>query len=167
MKMIATAFCVCISLCCVAQEVLQEVRNLYSAAGRVQDSATKMFKLLRPVDSHSSPILQCYKGAVIMVGAKYSINPFRKFSAFSNGKKQVEKAIQRDSNNVEMHYIRFTLQTNLPSFLGYHDNINNDKEYIISQYRFIQDATLRSIIAAYFRVCSYCTGNDIKRLNNG
>lgn len=44
----------------------------------------------------------------------------------------MEKAIAADTSSVETRYIRFVLQSNVPSILNYNKQIISDKKYILS-----------------------------------
>jgi hypothetical protein len=44
----------------------------------------------------------------------------------------LEKAIAADTSSVETRYIRFVLQSNVPSILNYNKQIISDKKYILS-----------------------------------
>ncbi|MEP6596944.1 MAG: hypothetical protein ABJA71_13410 [Ginsengibacter sp.] len=39
----------------------------------------------------------------------------------------LDKAMDADAENVELKFLRFTIQTNVPAFLGYSDSINKNK----------------------------------------
>lgn len=152
--------------CGRAQQLLQQVRGLYAKAGQAEDSANKALALVAAPANENIPVMQCYKGALTMVKAKYSFSPFKKYTAFKKGKSMVEKAFVSDSNNVEIRFVRFTLQTNLPAFLGYSDNINTDKQFIVANYPYVKDVMLKNMIVDYFRLCSYCSKTDIQKMAN-
>lgn len=166
MKAVVFIWC-CIMLNSVkAQDALPAIRSLYSAAGIAHDSSEALNNLLASVNDKSAAVLVCYKGAARMISAKYTHNPLKKYSAFVKGKKLVEAAVARDSSNIEIRFLRFTIQTNLPGFLNYHDNINSDKQYIFSHYHFVNNPALRHLIVNYFKVSGCCTESDIKNLRD-
>ena len=39
------------------------------------------------------------------------------------GKNHLKKCIKADNENIEIRYLRFTIQTNVPAFLGYSNSI--------------------------------------------
>jgi len=103
----------------------------------------------------------------------HSYNPVAKLKYFNEGKIYLEKAIAQASNNVELHFLRFTIQTNLPGFLGYKSNIEEDRSFILrtmisSEFR-TSDPDLYNRIYNYFFSCDYISENDkalISKSNN-
>lgn len=71
-----------------------------------------------------------YLGYLQTVWANHTFNPVNKFSTFNKGKKNIEKAIKKNPNDIEIRLIRLAVQKNAPSFLGYNDNINEDSEFL-------------------------------------
>ena len=142
---------------------LIKIRNLYEQAALKEDVHLKLANLLLNLKVES-PLINSYKGANIMIGANYVFNPISKLSKFNKGKKLIEYAVERDPNNIEIRYIRFTVQTNLPKFLGYSSYINKDKEFIINQLGFMNDQDLRSRIVAYLLSSNRCNEIELKKV---
>lgn len=97
------------------------------------------------------PLKSAYVAVAEMTSAKYKFNPISKLSAFNSGKKLLEKAIKADSLNPEIVFIRYTIQTQAPSFLGYSKNMATDKEFLISRLNSIKsvDTELYTTIYNY------------------
>lgn len=76
-----------------------------------------------------------YLGAYTMIKANHQISPIQKLSSFRNGKKLLEKAIDAAPTDIELRYIRYAIQISIPSFLGYKDNLNEDKAFLQEKYR--------------------------------
>lgn len=72
-----------------------------------------------------------YTGATKMMMAKHVFNPITKLSYFNTGKKTLNKAIAKESNNVELVFLRYATQVSAPALLGYNDHIETDKELIL------------------------------------
>ena len=58
--------------------------------------------------------------------------PFNKWSYFKNGSELLDISIESDPTNIEMRYIRFLFQSEIPNFLGYHKNLQEDYNLIIN-----------------------------------
>lgn len=82
-------------------------------------------------DISENRLLLGYKGAVEMGMARHASNPFKKMGYFSKGKEHLDDAINRDTADIELRFLRLTIQVNLPSFLGYSGNIESDKTYVL------------------------------------
>ena len=90
-----------------------------------------------------------------MMMANYVFNPFSKLSYFNKGKKMLHRAIMADAQNIELRFIRFGVQTNVPSFLGYNNYVEKDKAYLKQSLPFISDQNLKNMIVNYFRKQGY------------
>ncbi len=71
-----------------------------------------------------------YLGSMQTIWANHIVNPISKLNTFNAGKKNIEHAIKNAPNNVELRFIRLSVQKNAPSFLGYDSNIKEDTEFI-------------------------------------
>jgi hypothetical protein len=143
---------------------INEVRKLYYQAALNEDAAVRLKKMLTEVNDNSDAIFVCYKGASQMLDAKYAFNPITKLNRFKKGKTMMEKAINKDPNHLEMRFIRFSIQTNLPSFLGYNNWIESDKKLLLLQTSKTKDEDLKLKISNY--LVKYCTKEELKKLNN-
>ena len=84
-----------------------------------------------------------------MIMAKHVRNPISKMTWFNKGKKMLEAAIKADEKDVELRCLRFGIQSNVPSFLNYKENINKDKKFILQSYPHVIDPTLKKNIISY------------------
>ncbi|GGF67318.1 hypothetical protein [Wenyingzhuangia marina] len=71
-----------------------------------------------------------YHAAATMKKAEFVWSPMQKLANFKKGKKMLESFIKEHPDNIEARYIRWLTQKKAPSFLGYHDNIKEDDEFI-------------------------------------
>jgi len=143
---------------------LSTLRKLYYRAAVESSASTSLSKELKSVGPDAAPLLLCYKGAALMIEAKYVLNPITKLSRFSKGKRAIEQAIAREPGNMEMRFIRFSLQTNLPGFLGYHGHIASDKQKLLAGLANVTDKVLKENITAYLISSKKCTSEEIKKL---
>jgi len=146
---------------------LHRVRELYRRAPEVKQDALQLDQLLLPVDSAvSAPVLVCYKGASEMIKAKYGLNPLNKLENFNKGKVLITRAFSRDTLNLEMHFIRFSIQSNLPAFLGYHDELDRDKRFLLAYTRSSTDPELQEMISKYLSALPSISPEELKQLKN-
>ncbi len=130
---------------------LERVREMYEEAAINEKACKKLLFLLHDFDENNNPILAGYKAGAKMIMARYAFNPFSKMSYFSNGKKLLERAIEKDSKNTELRFIRFTIQTQAPKFLGYHHAINEDRVLIKNSLDTLRDADLKKCILSFIQ----------------
>ena len=86
-----------------------------------------------------------------MIMAKYYLNPYSKLSSFSEGKSFLESSIEKDTANVELRYLRLTIQNNAPSFLGYKSKVDDDRNFLTSSLSKLKDEELKTIISKYLQ----------------
>ncbi|AMP98553.1 hypothetical protein AY601_1638 [Pedobacter cryoconitis] len=128
---------------------ITELRTLYYESANDKAAAGKLLDLLSNVDDQSSQLLICYKGVAEMMQAKYTMSPISKFRRFKKGKEYIESAVAIDPENLEIRFLRFTIQTNLPSFLGYNDHIIADKTILIKNLDQIHDKPFKQLVINY------------------
>jgi len=130
---------------------IEEVRLLFHKAESSQKLCVELIELLEPYNEKNNALLSGYKACATMLMAKHLINPFSKFSYFKRGKIMLEKAIQFDQRNIELRFLRYTIQTNVPSFLNYSDNKENDRVFLDQSLSKMNDQKLKNIISAYLK----------------
>ncbi len=96
--------------------------------------------------STTKPIYLAYLGAYQTIWANHVINPFSKLSTFNKGKKNLQKAVAMDSNDVEIRFLRYSIQKNAPKFLGYSSDLAEDKKFIESHLDEVKSSELKSLI---------------------
>jgi len=143
---------------------IEVVRSLFYEAAANKTAAARFSKALSVVDNNSSPVLVCYKGVSEMLQAKHMFSPFSKMEKFRKGKSLIEKSIRRDPNDLELRFLRFSIQSNLPGFLGYDEAISIDKVKLLEGYSTIKDTELRNRIFSYLSSSKYCTVNELKKI---
>ncbi|MFD1294433.1 hypothetical protein ACFQ5N_11355 [Lutibacter holmesii] len=84
-----------------------------------------------------------YIAAMNFMKSRFVKNPFTKFKYFKIGKKELDEVILNNPKNVEMRYIRYLMQKQIPEFLGYHENISEDFNVIAD---LIESSTLNEVM---------------------
>ena len=145
---------------------LHQIRGLYHRAAEVKQDALQLNHLMSQVNTSAAPVLICYKGANEMIQAKYALNPITKLDQFNKGKELIKKAFSRDTLNLEMRFIRFSIQNNLPSFLGYRDNLDQDKRFLLNNTKASNDPELQEMIFNYLSGLALIKPEELKLLKN-
>lgn len=100
------------------QEISLELLNSYEEDLKQYDDAVSM----------------AYLGVVNMLKSKASKFPITKYKYFSEGCKIMDLSISTEPEDVELRYLRFVFQTELPGFLGYDENREEDLSYILIHF---------------------------------
>jgi len=103
----------------------EKVRTLYLSAVQNEDSNNQLLQLLGQYDQNDV-LIQGYRAVAVMMQAQYTLNPYSKYKFYNNGKSLLESSISKEKSNVELRYLRLCVQVNLPDFLDYKDNIDED-----------------------------------------
>ena len=130
---------------------LKQVRDAYFASMRSSADAIRFEHLVDSTKNNKTPEMLCYKGAAEMLKAKDALNPVNKYSFFNTGKILIEQAVSKDRTSVECRFVRYSMQSNLPHFLGYDGDIYNDRQFIESSFGKITDLDLKKKIIAYLK----------------
>jgi hypothetical protein len=125
---------------------LTEVRDTYEKAVYNAQVAND---LLEKLNSTNNNTLLGYKGTITMMMAKHVFSPYKKLNYFKTGKDILEQALQKEPLNIELRYLRFSIQSNSPKFLDYHSNLFNDKAFLLKEVKTINDADLKQRIIKF------------------
>jgi hypothetical protein len=146
-------FILSFSLAGNSQSLIQ-IREQFYRAQVSGESADSFYSKTQSVTANASALMIGYKGMASFMLCNYSYNPYSKLKYFNEGKNLLDKAISMSSDNTELRFLRYTIQKNVPSFLGYNSNLNEDKQFVtkkISSEEFrIADSDLYNRMVKYF-----------------
>ena len=106
------------------------VRELYLSAYINEDSCNNLGEKLNSIENNKEILLKGYQGCFYFIKCKFINNPIEKLIYFRKGKKLLETAIKEDPKSVELKFLRYSIQKNLPRFLSYHDNLEKDLNFV-------------------------------------
>ena len=96
----------------------------------------------------NSNLKKGYEGAINCKIASCEKTPKNKLDYFKKGALQLEEAIKKDENNIELRFLRLLIQENAPPIVKYNKDIKKDclfiKEHFIGA-----DAELKKIMLDY------------------
>lgn len=128
---------------------INTVREAYKEAAQDDTKIEAFNKLLTNISKSDNLTLVAYKGAAITLMAKNEKKIKDKKSLVIEGVSYVEYAIKKAPNNIEIRFIRLGIQENTPKILKYKSNIEEDKKFIIKQFKNISSSNLRNHIKDY------------------
>jgi hypothetical protein len=128
-------------------EIIQ-VRKQYEKAVNSQKAAGELLRQLEKMPA-GNPVYSGYAGAVNMIMAKYFNNPISKLESFNKGKERLEKAIKEAPDDIELRFLRYSIQSNTPSFLGYNNELKSDKAFLMWRIDDITDKDLQQRILSF------------------
>lgn len=96
---------------------LDVVRANYNKVLSDKKLCKEMISELEKTKTNSATHL-AYLGGLKAIWANHVFSPISKVNTFDEGKKNIEKAIKAEPDNVELRFIRLSIQKNAPGFLG-------------------------------------------------
>jgi len=137
----------------VCAQDLDTLRLLYRDATKSKEQAQAFYEPLAGVTKNDQPVLVAYKGAGLMLLARYE-----KLTARGPKVKEavpwIEQAVADEPDNAEIRLIRLSVQEHLPKFLKYNTNIEDDRQFIQQTLPTVEDAGLKAMINGYFNTFS-------------
>lgn len=114
---------------------------------RVMESSNKdlVNKELDHLKDLDFPNKDAYIGALTMLKASFPASPSRKLNLFKSGHKKLEAAIQKDSLNAELRFLRLMIQENAPGMLGYKSDIEKDSAYIRKSFKTLPEVVQQAL----------------------
>jgi hypothetical protein len=109
---------------------IDKIRLDYIAAVNSSKKADVFYKQLKAIPKPDA-LLLAYLGSAEALRAKHAFNPINKLAYLKQGSKTLENAVNTAPNNIEVRFLRFSLEHYIPSFLGYNKNLEADREKII------------------------------------
>lgn len=126
------------------------IRKLLITAIESKKTTDSLYTSLAAVKSPSA-LTSGYMGTLEALKAKHAWNPYYKVKYLNDCEKTFKAAIHRDPHNIEIRFMRFSIEHNVPGFLGYNKNLEADKDEIIKQlghkhYAQADEALVKTII---------------------
>lgn len=132
---------------------LKEYRSLIkSSKDSEKASKTLIEKSTKTYNTTKEPIFAGFIAVGDFFMAKHAFNPLKKISHFNHGKKMLEMALKADPYNLELRLMRLMAQENIPKILGYHHDIEEDRNILIKGYKKIDDPDLKNFIIEYLKL---------------
>lgn len=112
---------------------VETLRNAFLAATKDAQKAKALYLYFDKKELINTPLELAYKGATTALMAKFTTGPFTKLKYVKNGLEILNNAVEKDSDNYEIRYLRFSVERNLPAILNSSENIEHDVA-IIAHY---------------------------------
>lgn len=115
--------------------VVEEVRNQFPEISSEEQADNFIAQLTKD----TSPEAKGYIAAMNFMKSRFVKFPFTKLKYFKIGKNELDTIILKNPKNIEMRYIRYLMQKQIPDFLGYNENIDGDFNLIVNE---LEDSSL-------------------------
>ena len=123
------------------------IRSLYSNASKSEYHCNKFGETINKKEDVSSILIKGYEACFYFIKCKFIDNPIEKISYFNKGKKLLESLIEENPDAIELRFLRYSIQKNLPRVLLYYDNIEKDLNFVRKNISNIKDEKAQKFIA--------------------
>ncbi len=120
---------------------LVELRDQYQASVSHASKAEIFWKGIKDYQGRSAYML-AYKAAALSLKAKHDWNPYNKLNWLKEALNIFEEAIRMDPDNIEIRFLRFSIEHYMPDFLGFSQHLEADKNAILKNIHHYQDFDL-------------------------
>jgi hypothetical protein len=141
-----------------SEDVISNCRDYYYGVCLNEISIKEFDSYLELHKDSDDESINGYQSIIWFLWADYYVNPFKKWRCFSQGVKELEQLIDSHTDNAELRFLRLTIQDNIPRFLGYHENREEDKAFIHKYLSEITDKDLQE------RIISYLSYNSMEKI---
>ncbi|WP_209402633.1 hypothetical protein [Pseudozobellia sp. WGM2] len=128
---------------------IEDIRQTYRSIQDNEDSINDLYESLTSVAKNDEATLVAYKGAATTMMAKFASGFKDKRTFFNDGRELLEYAVEAQASNVEIRCIRLSVQENAPRILGYHKDIDTDKQFIIDNYSSMKDKAAKDFVKGF------------------
>ncbi|MBL7811581.1 MAG: hypothetical protein JNL57_05110 [Bacteroidetes bacterium] len=111
---------------------LGKVRTLYKEAISSSSKADELYKLTQPAAAQNA-VYRAYFGTALALQAKHGWSPASKLSKASMAMDELNKAVIAAPNDLEVRFLRFSFESNLPAIVSGTRHLAEDKKMILGK----------------------------------
>ncbi len=115
----------------MATPSITEVRKSYTEAIDNEDKAESLYQALNTSQAKADALLLAYCGATRALMAKHAVNPYSKLKYLKEGSALLNSAVDKNPTQIEVRYLRYSVEKNVPDFLDYRQHLESDKKVIV------------------------------------
>lgn len=152
----------------VGQEYdLPEVRQAFHQAVLHDEESESFHEYVGKV-SKADPTILAYQAVSKAMLARVLWNPFAKYSHVMKYRSLMADAIKTDSSNIEIRFLRLSIEYNLPSFLSESQYIDEDLKIILENLSSVKkmrvDPGYGRYIFYFLKENELCTAEEIQMM---
>lgn len=97
------------------------------------DSEEQTIKTLKSIETVGTdkPLIYAYKGALTALLAKHAVSPLTKLQKVKEGCAILDASVIAEPSNIEIRYLRYSTEVNIPTFLPYRSHLSQDESRIV------------------------------------
>ncbi|RYZ97610.1 MAG: hypothetical protein EOP47_21260 [Sphingobacteriaceae bacterium] len=115
-------------------ETKAQVRLQLTAALESSKTTDSLYNSLDAVKNKTG-LTTGYMAALQALKAVHAWNPYSKVKHLNRSEETFKRAVAADPHNLEIRFMRFSVEHHVPGFLGYNKNLESDRKEIIHQLK--------------------------------
>lgn len=123
--------------CCIAFTAnaitIDEIRTKFKLAVENAEVTETLSTQLRRIPNPDALTL-AYIASLDALKAKHNWNPAVKIEFMDSFEKKINKAVNTMPSNIEIRFLRYSIQSNTPAFLGFSKNLQEDRNVMVSAF---------------------------------
>lgn len=152
-----------------ANPTTEELRKAFHESVLSSDKLPEFIRSIAEL-TNPTPIEKAYMGASEALKARDTWNPIDKLAYINKYRKYVNEAVIDDGDNIEIRFIRFSIEYNIPELIRSKKSIMNDKLVIMDKLSelntFEVDKTFVNYILTFFEDTKSCSQYELTVLRN-
>lgn len=110
---------------------LNVIRSEFHKAALDPEKIVSFHTYISNIDDNE-PILKAYRATSEALMAQITWNPVEKYQQLQKFEELINDAVKNDPDNIEIRFLRFSVEYSIPRFLGASKNLMEDKHMILS-----------------------------------
>lgn len=129
----------------IADDVTQ-IRSMYTSSIENEKKCEDFGKHMLSLNYYENNLYQAYLGCYYFIKCKFTSSNMLKFKYFNKGKELLESSINNNSSSIELRFLRYSIQINLPRILFYYEDIEKDLNFVHYNLKSLKDDKLKKYI---------------------
>ncbi len=149
--------------------VIEQLRSRYQEAVTDREEADALWRKLKRQSSQEALHI-AYQASTRVLQANFALLPLSKLAYLKEAMKLFRQAVKIDPENIEIRFLRYSIQHNLPRYLHESGDMDEDKAVIFrnlsSFQRFNLDATHLQSFLNFFEQHQLISGPERDQLQS-
>ena len=112
---------------------IDDIRRKYQLAVYDSKVANALSDKLNKIENPDA-LLLAYRASTLALKAKHAWNPYNKLDYMNSFDNIINDAVRMSSDDVEIRFLRYSVQLNTPKYLGLSKNLAEDKTKIVNLF---------------------------------
>lgn len=108
------------------------LRDEYLKAESNSNAAENLMKL---TEGKTDALSKAYRGSAWAFKAKHHFNPVKKLEYVKTGLLILNQAVNIDDKDVEVRFVRFSVEEHIPSMVSFTSHLKEDKKFILTNLK--------------------------------